>query len=371
MENIRRLIKTASVSLKNKTAAPDFWAFIRTLEASNPDLPRLGKGKRPADENIRFGQTPYLHFTATEIAEIVEGGRQAGVDATVIVYFFGLLGIHGPMPLEFTGYVFRRSYSHYDNSWRRFLDIINHRFLTLFYRAYSAYQQCMSFDRADDDPIGGIIKALAGLPPVKETENGSFTRRSELIALSSAQHFSFHLKNRYGLLDLLRSMFNYKIELLEFVPGCYDIPAYRWAVLGNKKTSLLGKNLQIGRSVMSITGNFKIRIGPVSFDQYNDFMTGRSGFNLLTEAVNLYLDKPQAYGILFIITGYTIPLAQLGFDLEKETYEAARLGYTCWIGSPEEDEITLLIDASRLVWNERKRNNLSRMGKKKERIWQN
>jgi type VI secretion system protein ImpH len=349
MENIRRLIKSAAAALKNGTAAPDFWAFIRALENSNPSLPRFGWAKRPADENVRFGQAPYLHFTATEIAEIIEGGRQAGVDATVIVYFFGLLGIQGPMPLEFTGYVFRRSRSHYDNTWRRFLDIINHRFLILFYRSYATYQQCLSFDRPGDDRIGGIIKALTGVPPVKEIRNGTFPEHGESIALSGAQHFSFRLKNGYGLLDLLRGIFDYTLELDEFVISHYDLPHSRWAVLGKKKNSTLGRDIQIGRSIINMTGKFEIRLGPISFEQYNDFMVGRGGFTLFTEAVNLYLDRPLSYSILFIITGYTIPLAQLGFDFENETYEAARLGYSCWIGSPAEDLVRLPIDASLLV----------------------
>jgi type VI secretion system protein ImpH len=349
MENIRRLIKSASAALKNGSAAPDFWTFIRNMESANMRLPRIGFAKRPVDENVRFGQAPYMHFTATEIAEIIEGGRQAGVDATVIVYFFGLLGIQGPMPLEFTSYVFRRSHSHYDNTWRRFLDIINHRFLTLFYRAYSSYQQCMNFDRPDDNRIGMAIKALAGIPPVKDIKQGTFSERCESIALSYAQHFSFQSKNRCSLLDLLRGIFDYRIELVEFIPSQYDIPQYRRAVLGDGKTSVLGRNIQIGRSTMNITGKFEIRIGPVSFGEYNDFIMGHSGFDLLSEALNLYLDKPLAYIIVFIITSATIPVARLGFDFENETYEAARLGYTAWLGRHAEDRISLGIDASRLV----------------------
>ncbi|MDR2630382.1 MAG: type VI secretion system baseplate subunit TssG [Spirochaetaceae bacterium] len=354
MENIRRVVRSASVALKNGSAAPDFWAFIRTLENANPELPRIGRAKRPADENVRFGQIPYLHYTATEIAEIIEGGRQAGVDATVLVYFFGLLGIQGPMPLEFTDYVFRRSRSHYDNTWRRFLDIINHRFLTLFYRAYSSYQQCMQFDRPKEDQISRIIKALAGIPPVKNISLGTFSERNETIALSYAQHFSFQLRNRYGLLDMLRSIFEFQIDLREFVVDHYDIPPSRWVVLGDKHTSVLGRNMQIGRSMISMAGNFEIRIGPVSFDQYNNFMMGRAGFDLLTETVNLYLDRPLAYSVLFIITNATIPVAQVGFDLENETYEAARLGYTCWIGKHRQKEVVLRINASRLVLKKHK-----------------
>jgi type VI secretion system protein ImpH len=207
----------------------------------------------------------------------------------------------------------------------------------------------MNFDRPEDDHISRIIKALSGIPPVKQMKLGTFSERSESITLSCAQHFSFQLKNRFGLLDMLRSIFPYPIDVFEFVTDHYDIPQNRWVVLGDRKTSVLGRNMQIGRTMVSMAGNFEIRIGPVSFDQYNNFMMGHAGFDLLTEAVNLYLDRPLAYRIVFIITSAMIPPAQVGFDLENETYEAARLGYTCWIGRCGEDEVSLKINASRLI----------------------
>jgi type VI secretion system protein ImpH len=153
---------------------------------------------------------------------------------------------------------------------------------------------------------------------------------------------------------MLRSIFTYPIEVIELVADRYDIPPSRWAVLGSRQSSVLGRNIQIGRTMVTIGGNFEIRIGPVSFDQYNSFMMGHSGFELLTEAVNLYLDRPLAYRISFIITSTTIPIAQIGFDLENEVYEAARLGYTCWIGNLQDDEVFLKINASRLVLNKYK-----------------
>ncbi|MDR3201173.1 MAG: type VI secretion system baseplate subunit TssG, partial [Spirochaetales bacterium] len=120
MENIRNTVRKASVKLRNGIHAPDFWGFVRKLENANGDKPRLGHAKNPSEENVRFGQTPFLNFPPTDIAEIIEGGRRVGVDATIIVYFFGLLGVNGPMPLEFTNYIFRRSHNYFDNTWRRF-----------------------------------------------------------------------------------------------------------------------------------------------------------------------------------------------------------------------------------------------------------
>jgi predicted component of type VI protein secretion system len=76
---------------------------------------------------------------------------------------------------------------------------------------------------------------------------------------------------------------------------------------------------------------------------------GRSGFDLLAEAVNLYLDRPIAYSIVFVILSAMIPTARIGFDLENDTYEAARMGYTGWLGRHTEDTVLLKIDVSRLI----------------------
>jgi type VI secretion system protein ImpH len=334
-------VKKAARRLKSGAGAPDFWAFVRALENANTAKPRLGKAKNPRDENIRFGQQPHLHFPPTDIAEIIEGGRVAGVDAIVILYFFGLLGVNGPMPLEFTSYVFRRSYNHFDNTWRRFLDIIHHRFMTLYFRSHAANQQAMCFDRKDDDPLSYIVKSLSGFSPLDE-----MPERQELTVLRSAGQFSFSAKNGRGLEDMLRRFFKFKLTVREFIPSTGDIPPENRALLG-KKNATLGLNMQIGGTYLSITGKFEIHIGPLSFDEYRSFMSGRNGARLLIEAVSLYLDRPLEYAMVFTVFTHTIPLAQLGFDIEGARWDAPQLGYTCWIGNPEERLITLHITAAR------------------------
>ena len=347
MENPGKSVKKAARRLKSGAGAPDFWAFVRAMENARPSNPRLGKAKNPLDENVRFGQQPYLHFPPTDIAEIIEGGRAAGVDATIILYFFGLLGVNGPMPLEFTNYVFRRSHNHFDNTWRRFLDIIHHRFVTLYYRSYAAGQQAMSFDRKDDDPLSFIIKSLAGFSTA-----GSTPDREEMLILRSVAQLSCASKNRAGLEDMLRRLFKFNLAVRDFIPSSGDIPAENRAVLG-KKNATLGLDAQIGSAYLSITGKFEIQIGPLSFDEYRSFMLDRNGARLLIEAVSLYLDRPMDYSVVFTVRTHTIPLAQLGFDPAHARWEAPQLGYTCWIGNPEEELITLRIDAARFKAREK------------------
>jgi type VI secretion system protein ImpH len=341
MEDLRKLIRYWSQKLRLGISAPDFWGFVRKLEQNNAAKPRLGYAKHPSDENIRFGQMPHLFFPPSDIAEIVEGKR-VGIDALIFTYFLGLLGVNGPMPLEFTHYVYQRSLSYYDQTWRRFLDIIHHRFYVFYYRAFAQKEQSISFDRPKNDPVRDMIKSLAGLPPEMK-----FDPVLETFVLSRAENFSFMARNRNGLEDVLCNLLKTRVAVKDFVVALYDLNPEDYAVLGNQKTATLGVNLQIGRRYLCATRRFEIEIGPIGFDTYQVLMTLGSGFEVLLQAVNLYLDRPLDYVMVIRLERGTLPPAQLGFDWTQSNADAAQLGYTCWIGSSGQEELSLRINASR------------------------
>jgi type VI secretion system protein ImpH len=320
MENdIGKRIKILSRSIRNNGPSPGWFGLVRSLEKARPELPRLGTAAHPRNENVRFGQIPFLRFPPGEIADIGEG-RSAGIDAVIQVYFFGLLGVNGPMPLDFTHYVFRRSNNQFDHTWRRFLDIIHHRFLTLFYRAFARNEQAVSFDRENDDPVTDIFKSLAGLPPDQAFKDP----RQEFHFLGHPHQFGMKVKSRAVLEDILRRGFHRDITVKEMVMASYDIPPENRAVLGSRDTATLGVNLQIGRSYYSAREKFEIRIGPVDYGICRRLLPGEPGFALMAGIVSLYLDRPLDYDLVFSINGDSIPRPALGGP-------AAYLGGS-WIG---------------------------------------
>jgi type VI secretion system protein ImpH len=339
MEHIRKIVKTLSNNLSKKTSAPDFWALVRMLENADSSKPRIGYAKNPAHENVRFGQKPHLYLPASEVAEIIEGKR-AGVDATIFTYFLGLLGINGPMPLEFTNYVYQRSFSHFDHTWRRFLDIIHHRMHTLYYRAFAQNEQSLCYDHPEEDAIKNIIKSLAGLPP-----NMNFDADCEKIALSYANRFSFIARNREGLEEILRNTLKTNVTVNDFVIALYDINPNDYAMLGNKKTAMLGVNLQIGRRYLSAAHRFEIDIGPIDSNAYHTLLS-KPGFflNKIMKIVRLYLVRPLDYVLrLHFAQGFITP-ARLGFKIGD--LRPVQLGFFGWIGNTD-TELELRIDVSR------------------------
>ncbi|MBQ3034175.1 MAG: type VI secretion system baseplate subunit TssG [Deferribacterales bacterium] len=161
MDNVKKLIRKTARKLKNGEGEPDFFELVRRIENIRRDMPPVGKAHTPLMEPIRFGQTPFLKFPETAISE-VDMSSFNDETALIYVYFFGLLGVNGPMLLEFTDYILQRSQNHYDKASRRFLDIIHHKMLSLFYRAWATCEQAVNFDRPEEDLITAIIDSIAG-----------------------------------------------------------------------------------------------------------------------------------------------------------------------------------------------------------------
>jgi len=183
MDDVKKYIKNLSQQLTTGTTEPDFFELVRRFEQRTPYRMRVGYAQTPEEEILRFGQIPYLKFPENTIHSI-EGSSQPGALALLSVYFFGLCGVNGPLPLEFTSIAFQRACNYYDRSMMRFLDLINHRFLTLFYRAWAENEATTGFDRPKQNLPEEIMRGIAGCP-VRHSRNADNDAEYAGIALSA------------------------------------------------------------------------------------------------------------------------------------------------------------------------------------------
>ncbi|MGN0902273.1 MAG: type VI secretion system baseplate subunit TssG, partial [Succinivibrio sp.] len=173
---------------------------------------------------------------------------------------------------------------------RRFLDIINHRMLSLFYRAFSSRELAVSFDRKDSQ-FEKLLMALSCSIPRKNSSLPHYAIKSMDVFLS--------LKNRSadGLRSMLNMFFHHAVTLTTFVEDSYPIPKECRLKLGEKQNSCLGVDAQLGTHYLSRTKKIAITIGPMSFTQSLDFMPGKILARQLMELVNLYLDRPLYFDL--------------------------------------------------------------------------
>jgi len=333
-ETVRDIVRYYQRLARGGRNEPDFFEFVRRIESA-PGSREVGKSTSRDREPLRFGQRPHLNYAESAIAEIVDRAIPG-----VFVNFFGLWGPHGPMPLAATGYVYRRMHNHGDNSPRRFADILNHRFLGLYYRAWKAVEQAALFDRPDGGLVARVSSALAGEP----------CRGTDLPPYEAARWsglFGIAAKSRDGLTTLLRNAFGLPVLVRDGLESEGTIPPESRCRLGRRGVAELGVSTQLGSRFRTRTRRFSVEIGPLDYRTALDLMPGASRYRRLLGLVQCYMDRPLDWDVCLKVQTDTAPALKLD--------GGQRLGHSAFLGRPRGTLQRLVIGAARLAEAEKRR----------------
>lgn len=298
-----------------------FHAF-RVLESAYPDAPRIGNSQRPRNEKLRFGQEAELSFPPSTVSEFQPpDGSGPG---RLRNRFFGLFGPHGPLPLHLTEYARDRVRHHRDRTLVAFADMLTHRLMSLLYRAWRSGQPAPSFDRGDNDAFERKIAAIAGY-------HNDAMRGADALPDLARRHFAGLLaqgpKNAEGLVSIVSAFFSAPVRIQQFV-GCWlDLePDDRWQLGAPAR---LGQSTSIGERVWSRSSKFRLRIGPLSMDEYQRLLPGGSSLDRLRAIVRSYVGDTLDWDVNLVLKAGESPEPILG--------ETIRLGQTSWIGNSSRD----------------------------------
>ena len=137
----------------------DYFTVLRYLERASPDKPRIGDCATGRDELVQLRQDPYMDFPASNLARAV---TSADKPIQIFVKFLGLLGPQGALPLATTEEAYHYLLGN-DDAFPRFLDIFNHRFIELFFRAWADSRPIVQYDRPAEDRFVAYIGSAIGL----------------------------------------------------------------------------------------------------------------------------------------------------------------------------------------------------------------
>lgn len=306
----------------------DFFELIRRVERVSGER-MVGKSAGRQSEPVRFGQVPHLNYASTAIAEIVEREK-----LHVLVNFFGLWGPNGPMPLAASEYVHNRSHNCYDQTLRRFADIIHHRFIGLYYRAWKANELAISLDKGENGFLHRICNSLAGnacegthLPPHTASAFGS--------------QFGTSVKSRVGLTCMLMRFFSLPFKLEEKVVSVDDIPADSRSRLGLSGVSELGRSIQLGSRFLTKTRKFVLSVDSIDFKKGETLFPGMKGGRQLVELVQSYLNRPLEWDLKLGFNTASLPAPILS--------GGCQLGRSLWLGTPRGERAEVVLGMSRLA----------------------
>ena len=313
-----------------------FYAALRQLECRYHRQARLGQTIRPRDDIVRLGQTPTTIFAPSTLSECYYSDDLLHLR----VYFFGVFGSNGPLPLHLTEYARHRSRNAKDEAMIYFMDIFHHRMLSLFYRAWANKEPTVHYDRPDTDRFHTYIGSLLGIGMPALQNRDSMSDNSKL-------HFAGHLASTphhsEGLSSILKAFFKVPVYIEEFIGEWLKIPAENQLCLGmNLSGGQLGQNTTLGQYSWQRQFKFRLLIGAMDLAEYEKLLPDKSKLKLLSSIIKNYLGDELNWDIRLILKKQQRPATILG--------NYGQLGLSSWISNQKasSDAKDLLISAENL-----------------------
>lgn len=310
----------------------EFFEALRRLECAYPDRPRLGESAKPSEDPVRLCHTPSLAFAprALDRYEPATGERPARLHGL----FLGLFGPHGPLPLHLTEHAMDRQRNAKDSTLIAFADLFHHRMLSLFYRAWAGAQPTVQLDRPGEDRFGLYAGALVGLSTRGLEGRDAMPDRYKRFF---AGRLAAQARNAEGLRGLLEHFFGIPVRVLEFVASWMRLPNEAHLRLGSSpEVAGMGRTAVMGEYVWGAQQRFRLRLGPLSRAQFNNFLPGGEALRQLMAAVKTYVGEEKAWDVQLVLRHEDLPTTKLG--------QSGRMGLSTWMGAPRTD-----VDADQVI----------------------
>jgi type VI secretion system protein ImpH len=299
-----------------------FLSTLRRIDALVPVRPPFGESARLAEDPIRLGQQPTLAFAPSTLARFAPRGE--GRAPRLEVYFLGLFGPNGPLPIHLTEYVRDRLRNSDDPTLARFADVFHHRVLSLFYRGWARAQPTVNFDRPDTNRYAVYLGSLFGTGRAVLQHRDAMP---DVFKLHFSGRLSCQTRNAEGLEGMLQTFFRVAVRITEFVGEWIPVPEAGVCRLGARPdTCTLGLNVIVGARIWEGQQKFRITFGPLMLADYERLLPGGQSLARLVAIVRNYIGDELNWDVNLILKREEQPALQLG--------GSTRLGWTTWLGGP-------------------------------------
>ena len=307
--------------------APESFGFfqaVRLLHRRLQDRKGVGEFADPSEEVIRFSVNPSLAFPAGEIQDIrfdPEG------QVNMMINFMGLVGHMGVLPMQYTLLIDDQAAKEGDpDGFREFLDIFQHRIISLFYKAWERSHFYVPFERGEDDPLSQRLMDLIGLGT--GDLRGRMGIRDEALLFYSGLLGSRH-RSAVALERLLEDYFQVPVEVVQFKGGWYGLSRDSQCRIDDDEESGegLGEGLAVGDEIWDPQARVQLKIGPLRRNEYDDFLPGGSSYTALKGITQFFGDGQFDFEVQLILHREDVPGIVLGAEEEK----TPPLGWCTWI----------------------------------------
>jgi len=297
-----------------------FFQAVRVLERIYANRQPVGQDGDVNREVVRFRTRQTLSFPACEIHDLTHASHEDGAPPEMLVSFMGLTGPLGVLPHQYTELIMERA-RYRDTALWSFLDIFNHRFVSLFYRVWEKYHFPIAYERTGFDQFTAYLFDLIGMGT-----NGLRDRLSvkDQCLLFYGGLIAQRPHSATAIAAIVGSHFGVHSNIKQF--------SGEWLKLGDNVTRLgsdnsqLGVNTIAGSRVWSDQSKFTVQLGPMKLSKFKSFVPMGDGYKPLTEIVRFLVGLEFEFNVQLLLERDEVPSCSLGTDPE-----GPRLGWTSWL----------------------------------------
>jgi type VI secretion system protein ImpH len=313
-----RALQIAASLLRDLEAEPwrfDYFAVLRHLERVHGNHPRIGDSATLRDEIVLLGQDPFMEFPASNLARIEQPEDKP---LKIFVKHMGMLGPQGALPLATTEEAYHYVLAN-DDAFPRFLDVFNHRFLQLFFRAWANSRPIAQHDRPKQDRFFAYIGSAIGIGSEPYSNLDSIPDAAKMCF---AGLLGTQAKSASRLVGAICGLFEVRAEVDEFVGTRLMLDVQEYTILG-KRHNALGEDAMLGRGVYSVQDKIRIRIYTRTLAQYIRFLPSGDLCEPLADLVYFYNGAQLDWDAELAIPSAAVEPLRLG--------HFGQLGWTTWM----------------------------------------
>lgn len=292
---------------------------LLVLEQERPTSTSLACGNDPRHEVVRLRGPLTPVFAPSQISRIGYIEEQGSAPQLVLhTPVFGLGGPDGPLPYAYQEWLQQRAREK-DEATAEFLDLFQHRLLSLLYRVQRKHRLALPFCAPAQSPVYRQLLALNGLSAA-----GDEAQSSAVIARTAL--FANRRRSLAGLHNLVSQRFGLATRIEGFQGAWRAIPVASQSVLGRGTSPpKLGRAALAGRHVWDQHAGIRITLGPLDSDQVRGFLPEGAEHRALGHLVAFYLDAELACSLRLVLK-QADPL-----HLHRHPDTAVRLGWGSWL----------------------------------------
>jgi len=298
-----------------------FIQAVRLLEQMRDEATPPGEGVSPRHEVVLFRHAVRFDFPETDVESIVPP-KAPGQPPTMMVNVLGLTGATGPLPHHVSELVLERTLRGDDGS-RDFLDIFNHRLISLLYRARKKYRPSLDPRGPERGRVATVLFALMGLGTGRLRERLGIDDRT---LLAYAGFLAQQHRSAAGLERLIEHCFGAPAKVVPFQGQWFRIEAEDQTSIGEKgRNQILGRGAVLGSRIWDQSASFELRIGPVSATKFRSFLPSGHAHDALLAIIRFYAGEDLGYTVRLVmkkegVTGTHVRRHARGY-----------LGFTSWL----------------------------------------